>query len=73
MTQQQQPLTPSLHPAVLPPASPLDDAFAPPQPEVVAPGVVQRLNDTLAAPSDGTGVSGNLTGVQLEPPPPANP
>ena len=73
MTQQQQPHTPSLQPAVLPPASAFDDAFTPPQPEVISPGIVERLNDTLAAPSDGTGVSGNLSGLQLEPPPPKNP
>jgi hypothetical protein len=42
-------------------------------PGVVAPDVVDQMKDPSAgaAPSEGTGVSGNLSGIEIQPPPPS--
>jgi hypothetical protein len=47
----------------------LTDPYA--RPEVVDPALVEKLNEiATAAPSEGTGVTGNLTEISIDPPPP---
>jgi hypothetical protein len=54
-----------------PTASPADAAA---HPEVVAPEVVEQMKDaSAAAASEGTGVSGNLSEIDLQGPPPPPP
>jgi hypothetical protein len=50
----------------------LTDPYA--RPEVVDPALVQKLGDLAsAAPSEGTGVTGNITEISIDPPPASPP
>jgi hypothetical protein len=55
------------NPASMSPAE-LTDPYA--RPEVVDPALVQNLGELAsAAPSEGSGVTGNITEISIDPPP----
>jgi hypothetical protein len=59
------------NPASMTPAE-LTDPYA--RPEVVDPALVKNLDDIAsAAPSEGTGVTGNLGEISIDPPPASPP